>query len=101
YGSAKAPLGIGCGFEKEIGGILLRHGGEVFGDHAVGFAAIDHTAVIEPQHAVADGLDVAHGMGDEEDGDAALAQLVDLAHTEIGRAHVTPVTDQSRMPSSA
>src|ERR1035437_6931669 len=83
-----AGLGIGGGFEKEVGGILLGHGGEVFGDHAIGFADVDHAAVIQPEDAVADGLDVADGVGDEEDGDAALAEFVDLAHAALAEVNV-------------
>src|ERR1035437_439092 len=97
HGAAAARLRIGDGFQQEIGGILLGHGGEVFGDHAVGFADIDHTAVIQPEHAVADGLDVADGVGDEQDGDAALAEFVDLAHaalTEVNVAHGEGFIDQ-------
>ena len=85
---AAARLRIGGGFEQQVGGILLGHRGEVFGDHAVGFADIDHAAVIEPQDAVADGLDVADGMRDEEDGDAALAEFVDLAHAALAEVDV-------------
>ena len=88
HGPAAPRLGIGGGFEQQVGGILLGHGGQVFGDHAVGFADIDHAAVIQPQDAVADRLDVADGVRDEQDGDAALAEFVDLAHAALAEVNV-------------
>src|ERR1017187_1230221 len=92
FGSARRAGGGGhCdagGFAEAIGGVLLDHGGHVFGDDAVGLADFDETAFVEPHDAVADGLDVGHGVGDEQDGDAALAQLVDLAHAALAEIDV-------------
>ena len=44
--------------------------------------------MVQPQRAVADGLDVADGVGDEQDGDAARAQLVHLAHAALAEIDV-------------
>ena len=75
---------------EAVGGVLLDHGGQVFGDHAVGLAEFDHPAVVEPQGAVADGFHVADRMGNEQNRDAARAQFMHLAHAalaEIDIAH--------------
>src|ERR1019366_6568076 len=73
---------------RAVGGVLFDHGGHVFGDDAVGLADFDEAAFVEPHDAVADGLDVGHGVGDEQDGDVALAQLVDLAHAALAEIDV-------------
>ena len=44
--------------------------------------------MVEPQRAVADGLHVAGGVRDEQDGDAARAQLVHLAHAALAEVDV-------------
>ena len=87
-GPPRRSCGIGGGFEKQIGGILLGHRGQIFGNHAVRFADIDHAAVIEPQDAIADRLHVADGVRNEQDGDTALAEFVDLAHAALAKVNV-------------
>ena len=55
-----------------------------------GVAQFHDASMIEPHGAVADGFHVGDGVGDEEDGDAARAQLMHLAHAalaEIDIAH--------------
>ena len=79
---------FGRAFQHQVCGILLHHGRQVFGHHAIGFADFAHAAVIQPQGAVADGLHVGDGVRDEQDGDAARAQFVDLAHAALAEIDV-------------
>ncbi len=46
-------------------------------------------AVFEPKDLVAQRFDVGDGMGDENDGDAAVAQLVDAAHAAMTEGGVS------------
>jgi hypothetical protein len=56
--------------EFEEAGVLFDHVGKVLGDDVFGVAEGADGAVVEPEGAVADGFDVADGVGDEEDGDS-------------------------------
>ena len=47
-----------------------------------------HAAVVQPERAVADGLHVGHRVRDEQNGDAARAQLVHLAHAALAEINV-------------
>ncbi len=87
-GPPRRDLRIGGGLEKQVRGILLGHRGQIFGHHAIRLAHIDHAAVIQPQYTVADGLHIAHRVGDEKDGDAALPEFVHLAHAALAKINV-------------
>ena len=75
---------------------MLRRYAESFSVIAARYFAItrsgsprsDHPPVVEPQDAVADRLHVADRVRDEQDGDAARAQLVDLAHAALAEVDV-------------
>ena len=75
-------------FVPPVAGILCGHGGQILRDHALGLAQFDHASMIEPHGAVADGLHVGGGVGNEENGDAARAQLMHLAHAALAEVDV-------------
>lgn len=72
----------------EVGGILLRHRREVSGYDDIGGSDVADMAFVEPEGPVADRFDVTHGMGDEDDGNPALAEFVDFAHTALAEVDV-------------
>ena len=53
-----------------------------------GLAQLHHAAVVQPQGAVADGLDVAGGVGHVKDGNAAGAQVMHLAHAALAEVDI-------------
>src|SRR5262245_15915945 len=75
-------------FQVQVGGVLFYHRSEVFGDDQLGVAQVHHAAVVEPHDSVGDGLDVAGGVGDEHDGDAPGAELVDFAHAALAEVDI-------------
>ena len=57
-------------------------------DDGIGRADLDYAAVIEPHDAVAQSFDVGGGVGDEEHGDAAGAQLMNFAHAALAKVDI-------------
>ena len=92
FGGLRGGGGLGrCVFgagEAEELGVLFDHVGQVFGDDQFGFAEFADVAVIEPHGAVADGFDVADGVGDEEDGHAFGAEFMHLSHAALAEVDV-------------
>src|ERR1035437_7616409 len=86
--SGIAMLVVHTAAAQSIRGILLHHGGHVAGDDAIGLAELDQSAFVEPEDAIADGLDVGDGVGDKEDGDAAGAQLMHFAHAALAEINI-------------
>ena len=79
---------LGSSLDMKVGGVLLDHGGEVPGHHAVRVAQLDHAAAVQPESPVADGFHVGHRVRNEQDGDAARAHLVNLAHAALAKIDV-------------
>ena len=81
----------GMGMSRRRGPDTARpsdHRGKVLADHQVGFSDGAHAPVIQPEGAIADGLDIAGGMGDEQDGDSARAELMNFAHAAVAEVDI-------------
>lgn len=76
------------GLVLDEAGILGVHLGEVFTDDEVGSAEITNAAAVEPEDTVADGFDVTHGVADEEDSDAMLAEFMDLTEAALAEVNI-------------
>ena len=77
--------------------ILLRHRCEILGDNQIRSSERFDDALLQPHGSIAERLDVAGGVRDEQNRDAALPELVHLAHAplaEIDVAHGERFIDQ-------
>ena len=82
-GNASFDFGrLGCEFvngafenrlEIEVRGVFLGHRRHVLGDNLVGWAEFADTAFVQPESAVANRLNITHGMRYEKDRNTARA----------------------------
>src|ERR1017187_7690779 len=75
-------------FQHQVRRVLFHHGRQILSHHPVRFADLPKAALLQPQGAVADGIYIGDGVGNEQNRDAPRAQFVHLAHAALPEVDV-------------